>query len=733
MLFSIFAVLVKYYGEINFEHHFKNTLVVICEGLFEGGLTVGKYASDKIRNLVLVGHSGTGKTSLGEAALFVAGVTNRLGSVDEGNTVSDFTEAEVARKISLSTSLLHCDWKGTKFNMLDAPGYADFIGDTKTAIWAADIAVTLVNATNGVEIGTDKAFGFAEEFKRASVFFINHLDKEFADYDKALMGLQEHFGNGAVPFQIPVGVGDGFHQVIDILKMKLFTYGENGKSSASDIPQAYQEQAESLREHMIESAAESDDELTERYLEEGSLTEEEIARGLKIGMVNRTLFPIFCGAARKCMGVDVFLDFLVTFGPSPVDLPLPVAHKEGSDEDVVISPTDESPLAMVVFKTISESVGDLSFVRVFAGKLNSGEDVFNANRRATERIGQVYSMNGGKREEMDGIGAGDIGALIKLKDTHTGNTLCSKNVHLEIPPVAFPHPLIRVAVEPKSRGDEDKIGTGLQHIHEEDPSFSSRFDPELHQIIAEGQGELHLTVVFDKLKSKYGVDVDLVVPRIPYRETIQGSAEGHHRHKKQSGGRGQFGDAHLRLKPLQRGGGFEFVDAIVGGAIPGKFVPAVEKGIVETMQRGILAGYPVVDIEATVFDGSFHPVDSSDMAFKMAGAHAFQKAFLDAKPILLEPIYKVSVTVPDTFMGDVMGDLNGRRGRIQGMDPDGNFQVIHAEVPLSDLYKYSTSLRSMTQGTGDYVMAFSHYDPVPHDVAQKIIDASEHSRELVEA
>ncbi|MBT4137241.1 MAG: elongation factor G, partial [Candidatus Latescibacteria bacterium] len=330
-------------------------------------------------------------------------------------------------------------------------------------------------------------------------------------------------------------------------------------------------------------------------------------------------------------------------------------------------------------------------------------------------------------------GAGDIGALIKLKDTHTGNTLCGKSVHLEVPPVEFPHSLIRVAVETKSRGDEDKIGTGLQHIHEEDPSFVSKFDPELHQIIAEGQGELHLTVVFAKLKKKYGVDVELVEPRIPYRETIQSSAEDQHRHRKQSGGRGQFGDAHLRVEPKPRGEGFEFIDKIVGGAIPGKFVPAVEKGVVETMARGILAGYPVVDVQATVFDGSFHPVDSSDMAFKMAGAHAFQKAFLEAKPILLEPIYKVRVIVPETYMGDVMGDLNGRRGRIQGMDPEGNFQVIHAEVPLADLYKYSTALRSMTQGTGDYTMEFSHYDPVPHDVAQKVVDASEHSRELVEA
>lgn len=694
---------------------------------------MNKYASDKIRNLALVGHSGTGKTSFAEAALFSAGATSRLGSVDEGNTVSDFTEAEIARKISISTAMLHCEWKGSKVNLLDAPGYADFIGDAKTALWASDIAVTLVNASNGVEIGTDKAFGFAGEFNRSSLFFVNHLDKEFADFNKTLAGLQEHFGNGTVPFQIPVGVGEGFHQIIDVLQMLLITYDENGKTTSSEIPVDYQDEAENLRELIIESAAESDDELTERYLEEGTLTDEEVARGLKVGLVNRTLFPIFCGAVNKCIGVDLLLDFVVTFAPGPADLPLPVAHKEGSEDAIEITSDDDGPLAAVVFKTISETVGDLSFVRVFSGTLKSGEDVFNASRRATERIGQIYSMNGGKRDDMGDIGAGDIGALIKLKDTHTGNTLCGKNMHLEVQPVAFPHPLIRVAVEPKSRGDEDKIGTGLQHIHEEDPSFLSRFEPELHQIIAEGQGELHLTVVFDKLKNKYGVDVELVEPRIPYRETIQSSAEGQHRHRKQSGGRGQFGEASLRVEPKSRGDGFEFVDKIVGGAIPGKFVPAVEKGILETLERGILAGYPVVDVLATVFDGSFHPVDSSDMAFKTAGAHAFQKAFLEARPILLEPIYKVRVVVPETYMGDVMGDLNGRRGRIQGMDPEGNFQVIHAEVPLADLYKYSTALRSMTQGTGDYTMEFSHYDPVPQDVAGKIVDASEHSRELVDA
>lgn len=696
---------------------------------------MNKYSPENIRNVALAGHSGTGKTSVAEAMLFCAKVTNRLGSVDEGNTVSDYTEAETSRKISISTAMLHCEWQNTKVNLLDAPGYADFIGDAKTAIWAADITLTVVNAVTGVEIGTDKAFGFAGEFKKTSVFFVNYMDKEFADYDKTLAGIQEHFGQGAIPLQIPVKSDRGFNQVIDLLQMKLFTFADDGSGSceASDIPAEWQDEAESLREQVVEHAAESEDDLTERYLEEGSLTDEELAHGLKVGMVNRTLFPIFCGAAGKNVGVSLVLDFLATYAPAPTDLPIPAAHKEGSDEEIVLSVGSDSPLAGVVFKTISESVGDLSFVRVFSGTLKSGEDVYNVNRKSQERIGQIYSMNGAKREDMSEIGAGDIGALIKMKDTHTGNTICNRHAHLEIHPVDFPHPLIRVAVEPKSRGDEDKIGTGLHSIHEEDPSFLSRYDSELRQIIAEGQGELHLTVVFDKLKRKFGVDVTVAEPKIPYRETIQGKAEGHHRHKKQSGGRGQFGEASLRVEPQPRGGGFEFLDEVVGGAIPGKYIPAVQKGVVESMDRGVIAGYPVVDVKVAVHDGSFHPVDSSDMAFKMAGAHAFQKAFMDAKPILLEPIYKVSVMIPDTYMGDVMGDLNGRRGRIQGMDPEGNFQVIHAEVPLADLYKYSTALRSMTQGTGDYTMVFSHYDPVPHDVAQKIIDASEHSRELVEA
>ena len=696
---------------------------------------MSRYALEKIRNIALVGHSGSGKTSLAEAVLFSAGVTSRLGTVDEGNTKSDFTEAEISRKISISTSMLHCDWKDTKINILDAPGYTDFIADAKAAIWAVDSAVFLVHAVNGVEIGTDKAWGFTEDYGRSGLFFINHMDKEYADFDGALQGIQEHFGKGAVPVQIPVNPGEGFNQIVDVFQMKLFTYPTDGsgKAEASDVPAELQEQAEAIREQLVEAAAESEDELTEKYLEEGELTEEEISRGLKIGIVNRTLFPVLCGDASGNIGVGLFLDFLVGGMPGPSEAEAPEGQKADSEEAVKLASSPEGPPAAVVFKTISETVGDLSFLRVYSGTLQPGDDVFNASLKTNERIGQIYSLNGRDRDEMEVLSAGDIGALIKLRDTHTGNTICAKNSALVLPPLEFPHPLIRIALEPRSRGDEEKIGSGLQRIHEEDPSFISGYDPELRQIIVEGQGELHLDVVLQKLKGKFGVEVDTVVPRIPYREAITSRAEGHHRHKKQTGGRGQFGEVYLRVEPRARGEGFEFGNEVVGGAIPSKYIPAVEKGVVEALERGVQAGYRVVDTKVTVHDGSFHAVDSSDMAFKLAGSQAFQKAFMDAKPILLEPIYKVEVTVPEKYMGDVMGDLNSRRGRIQGMDPDGNFQVIRAEVPLAELYKYSTALRSMTQGTGDYTMSFSHYEPVPHDLRQKIVEAAKEEKEAVEA
>ncbi len=694
------------------------------------------YAPEKIRNIALAGHSSTGKTSLAEAALFLSGQSNRLGTVDEGTTKSDYTQAEISRKISISTSLLHCEWKNTKINILDAPGYADFIGDAKATLWATDNAVILVHAANGVEIGTDKAWGLSAEFARPVLFFINHVDKEFADFEGVLGALQEQYGQGVVPFQIPVNQGVSFNQIVDVLQMKLLTYPTDGsgKSEAEDVPADLRDQVGEIREQIIETAAESEDELTEKYLEEEELSEEEVARGLKIGIVNRTLFPVLCGDAFRNIGTDLLLNFLVGEMPSPSDMPPQSAQKGDSEETVELTPSEDGPLSAVVFKTISETVGDLSFLRVYSGTLKAASESYNASREAVERVGQIYVLNGQDRQEVASVPAGDMGALVKLKDTHTGNTICDRRSPLEVTSVEFPHPLIRIALQPKSRGDEDKISTGLQRIHEEDPGFISRYDPELKQIIVEGQGELHLEVVLQKLKQKFGVEVDKVEPRIPYRETITGKAEGRHRHKKQTGGRGQFGEAYLRVEAKGRGGGYEFEDKVVGGAIPRNFIPAVEKGVVEAMARGVLAGYHIVDTKVTVYDGSYHSVDSSDMAFQMAGSQAFQKAFMDARPILLEPIYRVTVTVPEKYMGDVMGDLNGRRGRIQGMDPEGKFQVIRAEVPLAELYKYSTSLRSMTQGMGDYTMEISHYEQVPRDLTQKIVEASKKEEgEAVEA
>lgn len=692
------------------------------------------YDTDSIRNIALAGHSSSGKTSLAEAMLYTAGETNRLGTITDGTTKSDHTEAEIDRQISISTSVLHCAWNDTRINILDTPGYPDFIGDAKAGLWAVDAALILINAASGVEVGTDKAWAFCRDYGRPVFFFINHMGKEFANFEKVLGEMQEHFGRGIVPFHLPANPGAGFNQIMDGQERRLLTYqlGGKGKADEGDVPAELESQAGEVQERIIEAAAESEDALTEKYLEEGGLSEEEVSRGIKIGIANRTLFPVLCGDASGNIGADRLLDFLVAKAPAPLEVPPRKAYKPDSEETIELAPKAEAPMAAIVFKTISESVGDLSFVRVVSGTLAAGGDAFNANLKENERIGQVYLLNGKDKEEVEALSPGDIGALVKLKNTHTRDTLCAKNAPAIVSPYELPHPLIRIGMQPKSRGDEDKISTGLQRIHEEDPCFLAGYDPELRQIIVEGQGELHLDVVIQKLKGNFGVDVEVIEPKIPYRETITGNAEGHHRHKKQTGGRGQFGEVYVRVASRGRGEGCEFEDKVVGGSIPSKYIPAVEKGVVEAMERGVLAGYQVVDTQVTVYDGSFHNVDSSDMAFKMAGSQAFQKAFMDSKPILLEPIYELEATVTEKYVGDVMGDLSSRRGRIQGIDTEGSFQLIRAEVPLAELYKYSTSLRSMTQGTGDYTMSFSRFEPVPLEVTQKVVAASKEEKEAVE-
>jgi len=693
---------------------------------------VKEYATGDIRNLCLVGHGGCGKTSLAEAMLFTAGAISRLGSVDEGNTVSDYNPDEIERKISIALSYVHADWNGKKINVLDSPGYADFVGEVVSGLRVADFAVVVISAQAGIEVGTESVWKLADEEKLGRLIFINRLDKEHADFDKVLGQLQERFGNAVTPIQFAVNPGEDFDSVVDLISMKLVKYqrDKSGKFTAQDIPGDLQARAADLREKLVEKVAEADDELMERYFENGDLSEEELKRGLRKGIAEGTIYPVLAGAATANIGTRHLLDFVAEYCPSPLDAPAEVGKKPDSDEEVEVKPDPEAPTAALVFKTVSEMhLGELSFFRVYSGAVRSGTELLNASRGITEKIGQIYEMNGKNRHEVGIVRAGDIGAVVKLRDTHTGDTLCDKKSPVVLRGIAFPEPVIRVAVEPKSKGDEEKISAGLSALHEEDPTFTVQYDAELRQTIISGQGELHLEVVIKRLKDKFGVDVSLTEPKIPYRETLRKKAEAQGKYKKQTGGRGQYGDVWLRLEPLPRGQGFEFVDAIVGGVVPSKYIPAVEKGVREAMAEGVIAGFPVQDVKVTLYDGSFHPVDSSDLAFKIAASMGFKKAFKEADPVILEPIYDVEVIVPEEYLGDVMGDLSARRGKILGIDSEGPFQVIKAKVPLAELYKYSTTLRSLTQGRGMHRRRFSHYEEVPKEIAEKLIAQAEEEKQ----
>jgi len=690
-----------------------------------------EYTADKIRNIGLVSHGSVGKTSLAEALLYSAGESNRLGSIDDGTTISDYNQDEISRQISISSSLLNCDWKNHKINIVDTPGYSDFIGEVKGALRVVNTAVVLLNATSGVEVGTEMVYRIIEEYELPRMFFVNRTDKEHANFDNAVEMAQKQFGNSAVVVQFPVHEGEGFDSVVDLIKMKMFTFETNksGKYTEHEIPDDLKSKAKDLKSNLMETIAENDEELLDVFCETGELSEEQFISGLKKQTANCSLFPIVCGSAANNIGIQSLLQFIVDVLPSPLERPKAEGVKPGTTDEISREIKQDEPLSALVFKTVSEPhVGELSFFRVFSGAMKSGIEVANPNKGKTEKIGQIFSMNGKERKEIGILNVGDIGAVVKLKNTHTGDTLCDKGNPIQLLEIKFPDPVIRVAVEPKAKGDEDKISTGLTSLHDEDPAFNVVVDSELKQIIVSGQGELHLDIIVKRLKDKFGVDVELTKPRIPYRETIRGIAEGQYKHKKQSGGRGQYGDVHLRLEPQESGAGFEFVDKIVGGVIPNKFIPAVEKGIKEAIGGGVIAGYPVEDFKATLFFGSYHSVDSSDMAFKIAGLMCFKKVFKEAKPVILEPIYDVEVQVPEDYMGDVMGDISSRRGKIQGMGAEGSFQLIKAKVPLAELYKYSTSLRSMTQGRGIHRRKFSHYEEVPKEIADKITAQAEEEK-----
>jgi elongation factor G len=690
-----------------------------------------EYTIDKIKNVGVVGHGGTGKTSLVEGMLFAGKVTTRLGSTDSGNTVTDYSQDEIERKISISTALAHLDWEGSKINLIDMPGYTDFHGEVVGGLRVADTALIVVNAVAGVEVGTDKVWRTALRYNIPRAFFVNRMDKENASFEKSISDIQENFSNHAVPLTIAWGDGVGFRGVIDLLKMKAYTYDKDGSAKAQDIPADMKGAAQEWHDKMIEAAAESDEALMEKYFDKGTLADDEIIKGLAKGIADRSIYPVFCGSAFTLAGVSTLLDFIVNIFPSP-DYAVEVKGSDG-DKEVTRKISVDAPASAFVFKTVSEPhVGELSFFKVFSGKIETGDDLYNINTRETERAGQIYALNGKDRKEIGAISAGDIASLVKLKNTHSGNTLTARSALIQYPPIAFPSPVIQMAIKTKAKGDEEKIASGLAKLREEDPTIAMVVDPDLRQTVLSGQGELHLDVVTDRLKRKFGVGIELSKPKIPYRSTIRKKVEVQGKYKRQSGGRGQYGDCWLRLEPLPRGGDFEFVNAIVGGVIPSKYLPAVEKGIVEACVDGGLADTRVVDFKITCYDGSYHSVDSSDMAFKIAASMGFKDGFNKADPYLLEPIYNVEIIVPEEYMGDVMGDVSSRRGRIMGMDREGRNQKIKAQVPQAELYKYSTSLRSMTQGRGNYTCGFSHYEEIPREISEKVIEAIAREKEQEE-
>ena len=668
-----------------------------------------------------------------ELMLFNSGAINRIGKVEEGSTVSDYHADEIERRISINSSIMHCDWQGTKINILDSPGYSDFTGDVISSLRVADIALVCIKAVEGVEVGTEIVWNYTKADAIPRILLVTKIDNENADFDHAVETANERFGHDVVLIQFPVNQGLQFDAFVDVLKMKMYKFNRDGsgKFVESDIPSDLKSKADALHEELIEKIAETDEKLMDKFFEAGTLQDEDLRRGLQIALNTCKIFPVFCSSSALNIGCNQILDFIVTYGPSPKDRGKAKAVNHQTKAEIEVAPDPSAQPSLFIFKTISEQhVGELSYFRVYSGTVTAGMDLVNESNGKAERLGQLFVMNGKMRSEIGKVVAGDIGAVVKLKDTHTNNTLASKAFPVNFKPIVFPDPVIRMAIHSRAKGDEDRMANGLHSLHEEDPTFVISVDGQLSQTVIAGQGELHLLIVTKRLKEKYNVEVDLTEPKIPYKETIKGIApDVEYKHKKQSGGRGQFGHVHVKIEPLKRGSGFEFVDAIVGGVVPGRFVPAVEKGIVDVMQKGVVANCQVVDVRVTLFDGSYHSVDSDENSFRIAGSMAFRNGFKEARPVILEPINEIEVTVPEEYMGDVMGDISGRRGKILGMDGEGHFQIIKALVPMSELHKYSTILRSMTQGRGVYRTKFSHYDEMPRELMEKVVAAAEKAKE----
>ncbi|MGI6658681.1 MAG: elongation factor G [Dethiobacteraceae bacterium] len=681
------------------------------------------YTTEKIRNVALISHSGAGKTSLAEAMIYTSGAVSRLGKVDAGTTTTDFDAEETKRKFTINTALAPVEWKGVKINLLDTPGYFDFIGDVASALRVADAAVVVVSATSGVEVGTEKVWEYADENKLPRLVFVNRMDKENANFSKVFAQLQEFFGLNVVPVQLPLGAEASFRGIVDLVKMKAYTFSGDGKQmNEEEIPAELADEVEEYREKLIEAVAESDDELLLKYLEGEPLTDEEVNSGLRIGTLNGKIIPVLCGAATANIGTQPLLETIVSAFPSPADIAEVTGIDPQSNEEVSVKIDPAGTVSALVFKTFADPfVGKISFFKVYSGILKGDSQLHNANKRKDERLGQIFTMLGKNQINLDQVTAGDIAAVAKLQVTTTGDTLCEKQSCTVYPPIAFPQPVTTFAVEPKKQGDEEKVAAGFARFLEEDPTFRMERNTETRQTLISGMGELHLEIITSKLAQKFGVEVDLTLPKVPYKETIRGTAKVEGKHKKQSGGRGQYGHVWIEFEPLHEGEDFEFVDKIFGGAVPRQYIPAVEKGLREAMESGVLAGYPVVGIKASLYDGSYHSVDSSEMAFKIAASLAFKKGMEQANPVLLEPIMYVEVTVPDQFMGDIMGDLNSRRGRILGMEQSNGNQIIKAHVPMAEMLKYAIDLRSMTQGRGSFTMKEDHYEDVPAHLSEQII------------
>jgi elongation factor G len=683
-----------------------------------------------IRNIALVAHGGAGKTSLAEAMLYDAGVINRLGRIEEGNTALDFEPEEIKRTSSIGTGLHQVPWKKHTFTLLDTPGDQNFFSDTKTCLQAADAALVAIDAVDGIKVQTEIGWEFIDDFKLPRAIVINKLDRERADFRRAFEEAKGMFQPKPIILQLPIGAEAGFKGVVDLISQKAYLYGSDGKGKASEIPDDLKDEVEAEREALIENIAEADDSLVERYLEGETLSEDELRAALRKGTLARTFTPVLCASATANIGIDLLMDFVLAAMPSPADSPPKIGKDPASGKEIERKPDPAAPFSALVFKTITDPyAGRLTIFRIFSGTIGSDGTFYNARKEVRERFNQLLVILGKEQKPASGAGPGSIVAVAKLKETGTGDTLCDDANKILFEPVAPIPTLISYAVSAKTKGDEDKVFTSLTRLLEEDPSLRIDRLAETKEIILHGQGQIHIETTIERLRRKFNVEVQLNIPKVPYRETIKKKVRVQGRHKKQTGGHGQFGDCWVQFEPLPRGKGFEYVDAIVGGAIPRQYIPAVEKGIVESAVRGVLAGFPCVDFRATVDDGSFHAVDSSEMAFKIAGSLAFRKGVEQADPVLLEPVMKVTVIAPDEFMGDIMGDLNSRRGRVLGMENAGKSQVINAYVPMSEFQTYAPDLRSMTGGRGIYRMEFSHYDEVPAHTAQKIIEAAAKAKE----